>query len=87
MSNLTLQQVAAEAALEKHARAAGMDVMTGWRDDDSTCTYFEAWPEQLLELRNRILNDAAKAAAAHSKEAAKAIRALKIKKITVPTAA
>lgn len=43
------------------ARAAGIDVMTGWRDDGSTSTYFEAWPEQMLAYRNLVLEEAAAA--------------------------
>lgn len=29
------------------AREAGLTTTTGWRDDDSPCEYWEAWPEQL----------------------------------------
>lgn len=45
--------------LEVMARSVGIDVMTGWRDDNSTSSYFEAWPEQMLAYRNLVLEEAA----------------------------
>ena len=43
--------------LERMAYEAGFTTSTGWRDDDSTCEYFEAWPEQLERLAALIRAD------------------------------
>lgn len=54
--------------LEEMALAAGMDCMTGQRDNNEPSDFWEGWPEQLLSLANAI---EAKAAAKEREACAK----------------